>query len=104
MTKCQSPISEAIFEMASDLHEAGAISDIEVARYEASCIAPVPTYTSEMVQSLRSRLNITQYVFASVLNTSASTVQKWETGAKKPSKPSCKLLHLLETKGLQALI
>ena len=39
-----------------------------------------------------------------VLNTSLSTVQKWEIGDKKPSGPSLKLLNLIERKGLEALI
>jgi len=43
-------------------------------------------------------------VFAAVLNTSLSTVQKWEVGDKKPSGPSLKLLNLIERKGLEAII
>jgi len=38
------------------------------------------------------------------LNTSVSTIQKWELGDKKPSGPSLKLLNLLERKGLHAVI
>lgn len=43
-------------------------------------------------------------MFAAVLNTSLSTVQKWEVGDKKPSGPSLKMLNLIERKGLQAVI
>jgi putative transcriptional regulator len=39
-----------------------------------------------------------------VLNTSVSTVQKWESGDKKPSGPSLKLLNLIERKGLETVI
>jgi putative transcriptional regulator len=42
-------------------------------------------------------------VFAAYLNTSRSTVQKWEQGQKKPNGPSLKLLNLIEQKGLEAL-
>jgi len=35
---------------------------------------------------------MSQAVFAAVLNTSVSTVQKWEIGEKRPSGPSLKLL------------
>ena len=31
-------------------------------------------------------------------------VQQWEQWAKKPGGPSCKLLHLLDRKGLSALL
>lgn len=47
---------------------------------------------------------MSQAVFAAVLNTSLSTVQKWEVGDKKPSGPSLKMLNLIERKGLQAVI
>jgi putative transcriptional regulator len=42
-------------------------------------------------------------VFAAYLNTSLSTVQKWERGQKKPNGPSLKLLNLVERKGLEVL-
>jgi hypothetical protein len=42
-------------------------------------------------------------VFAAVLNTSVSTVQKWEIGEKRPSGPSLKLLNVIERKGIKAL-
>ncbi len=41
---------------------------------------------------------------ASVLNTSVSTVRKWEQGDKQPSGPSLKLLDLLDRKGLEAVL
>jgi putative transcriptional regulator len=43
-------------------------------------------------------------VLAAVLNTSLSTVQKWEIGEKHPSGSSLKLLNLLERKGLEAVL
>jgi putative transcriptional regulator len=45
-----------------------------------------------------------QTVLAAVLNTSPSTVKKWEVGDKKPSGPSRKLLNLIERKGLEAVL
>jgi len=41
---------------------------------------------------------------AAVLNTSLSTVRKWEIGEKHPSGPSLKLLSLLDRKGLEAVL
>jgi len=46
---------------------------------------------------------MSQAVFAAVLNTSVSTVQKWEIGEKRPSGPSLKLLNVIERKGVEAL-
>ncbi len=56
------------------------------------------------IRSLREKAHVSQAVFAAVLNTSVSTVQKWEIGDKKPSGPSLKLLSLIERKGLEAVL
>lgn len=44
-----------------------------------------------------------QSVLAALLNTSASTVQKWEIGEKQPSGPCLKLLSILDQKGIESL-
>jgi putative transcriptional regulator len=49
------------------------------------------------------RARMSQAVFAAVLNTSVSTVQKWEIGEKRPSGPSLKLLDVIDRKGIEAL-
>jgi len=43
-------------------------------------------------------------VLAAVLNTSLSTVRKWEVGDKHPSGPSLKLLNLPDRKRLEAVL
>jgi putative transcriptional regulator len=45
-----------------------------------------------------------QSVFATLLNTSLSTIKKWKVSEKHPSGPSRKLLNILARKGLEALI
>jgi DNA-binding transcriptional regulator YiaG len=47
--------------------------------------------------------HVSQPVFARYLNTSASTVQKWESGAKRPSGMALKLLAVVEKHGLKVL-
>jgi putative transcriptional regulator len=47
--------------------------------------------------------HVSQPVFACYLNTSESTVEKWETGAKKPSGMALKLLNVVEKHGLEIL-
>jgi putative transcriptional regulator len=54
--------------------------------------------------ALREQVHVSQAVLAAVLNTRVSTVQKWESGDKKPSGPSLKLLNLIERRGLDAVI
>jgi putative transcriptional regulator len=68
------------------------------------CLEPIPKYDSKKIRKLRHQLHLSQSVLAAVLNTSISTVQKWEIGEKHPRGPSLKLLHLLERKGLEAVL
>jgi putative transcriptional regulator len=49
------------------------------------------------------RLRVSQPVVARYLNTSESTIEKWETGAKQPSGMALKLLSVVEKHGLEAL-
>jgi DNA-binding transcriptional regulator YiaG len=42
-------------------------------------------------------------IFARYLNTSESTIEKWETGAKKPSGMALKLLSIVRKHGLKML-
>ena len=97
-------ISEAIHEGAKDLHEAGVMNDVTLREFDALCLPPVKTYTPEQIKSIRQKTRASQTVFAAYLNTSPSTVQKWEVGGKKPNGPSLKLLNLVDKKGLEALI
>jgi putative transcriptional regulator len=46
---------------------------------------------------------VSQPVFARYLNTSASTVKKWESGEKQPSGMALKLLSIVRKHGLQIL-
>jgi putative transcriptional regulator len=39
-----------------------------------------------------------------VLNTSVSTVQKWEIGQKRPAGTALKLLHLVQKQGLESML
>jgi len=67
-------------------------------------VDPVPAYDSKKIRALRDHLQLRQAVLAAVLNTSLSTVRKWEVGDKHPSGPSLKLLNLLDRKGLEAIL
>jgi putative transcriptional regulator len=55
-------------------------------------------------KSPREQTRLSQSVFAAVLNTSLSTVQKWEAGDKKPGGASLKLLNLVARKGLEVVL
>src|SRR3546814_5141981 len=49
----------------------------------SSDLKPVREFDAQEVKALRARLQLSQVVLASVLNTSPSTVRKWEGGNKR---------------------
>jgi putative transcriptional regulator len=100
----KSRILDAVHETARDLHDLGFIDKRAMRRYDALCLEPIPAYSADEIRSLRERYRISQAVLATILNTSLSTVQKWEIGEKQPGGPSLKLLNILDRKGLDALI
>ncbi len=86
------------------LRSNGMITKRNLAGSNGLPVPPVPPFDAARIRALRERLNLSQAVLATVLNTSASTVRKWELGDKSPSGPSLKLLDLLERKGLTAVL
>ena len=103
-TKAKSRIFEAVHETATDLHRMGFIDKRKMNKFDVLCLDPIPAYDSKKIRALRDHLQLSQAVLAAVLNTSLSTVRKWEVGDKHPSGPSLKLLSLLDRKGLEAVL
>lgn len=102
--KARSRIFEAVHETARDLHRLGFIDKRKMRKFDVLCLDPIPEYDSVKIRALRDHLQLSQSVLAAVLNTSLSTVRKWEVGDKHPSGPSLKLLNLLDRKGLEAVL
>ncbi len=103
----KSRILAEVHEAARDLHKAGAINTLTMRRFDALCLPPVRHYKADDIRRIRTQANVSQPVFAAVLNVSKATVAAWERdrehGGKEPSGPALKLLDLVERKGLAAL-
>ncbi len=103
-TARNSRILDAAHDSAEDLHAMGFIDARRMKAYDALMPAAIKPFTVSRIRLLRQKLNISQTVFAALLNTSESTVKKWEAGDKSPSGPSLKLLDLAERKGMEVLL
>ena len=103
-TKPKSRLMDEMHETSRGLHAVGLISKRRMSEFDALCHLDVQEMAPQQIKSLREQAHVSQAVFAAVLNTSLSTVQKWEAGDKRPSGPSLKLLNLIERKGLEAVI
>jgi putative transcriptional regulator len=96
-------VLEAVHATARGLHKAGVMQAATMREFDVLCLPQVKNYTATQIRHIRERNKASQSVFAAYLNTSVSTVQKWERGEKKPHGPSLKLLSLVDSKGLRAL-
>jgi putative transcriptional regulator len=101
--KFKSDAFEAIHDAVSGMYRAGTIDKATMRDFDVSCLAAPPLIAPAEIKQLRERNKVSQPVFARYLNTSESTVEKWETGAKKPSGAALKLLSIVQKHGLQIL-
>lgn len=93
----------AIHESALALHGVGAIDKATLRKFDESCIAKTPTFEATQIKQIRERAKVSQPIFAMYLNTSESTIQKWEAGTKKPSGMALKLLDIVHKHGIGVL-
>jgi putative transcriptional regulator len=85
-------------EEAVEHHEgrlSARVDRVEITARRAT-VTPPPRYTAARIRSLRTRLGLSQPVFAGMLNVSGSTVRAWEQGARAPEGPSLRLLEIAE--------
>ena len=101
--KFKSDAFEAIHSSASALFTIGAIDKATMRHFDTSCLDAPSPLGPKQIKKLRLSNHVSQPVFAHYLNTSASTVEKWEAGAKRPSGAALKLLNVVQKHGLQIL-
>jgi putative transcriptional regulator len=101
--KFKSDAFEAIHSNASGMFRAGTIDKATMRHFDESCLVVLSEIKPAEIKQLREKNHVSQPVFARYLNTSESTVEKWETGAKKPSGMALKLLTVIQKHGLQIL-
>jgi putative transcriptional regulator len=102
-SKFKSDISEAIHSSAAMLHKVGALDKATMRDFDTRHLVVADKMEPAQIKRLREANNVSQPVFARYLNTSESTVEKWETGAKRPSGMALKLLTVVQKHGLKIL-
>ena len=101
--KFKSDAFEAIYSAAQGLQRAGTVDKATMRDFEESCLATPVAIAPQEIKRIREAVHVSQPVFARFLNTSESTVQKWEAGTKRPSSMALKLLAVVEKHGLKVL-
>lgn len=101
MRKRKSEILEAVHATAKGLHATGVMDQVTLREFDRLCLPRVKPLRPAEIKRIREDSHVSQAVFAALLNTSVSTVQKWEIGQKRPTGTALKLLHLVQKKGLE---
>ena len=94
---------EAIHSAVSGMYRAGTIDRETMRGFDEACLVMPNTLAPESIKEIREKQHVSQPVFARYLNTSESTIEKWETGAKRPSGMAIKLLMIVQKHGLKVL-
>jgi putative transcriptional regulator len=102
-SKYKSDAFKAIHSSATGMYRAGVIDKATMRRFDKSCLAVPAPLEPRSIKKIRESQHVSQPVFARYRNTSESTVEKWESGAKRPSGMALKLLDIVEKHGLKML-
>jgi putative transcriptional regulator len=103
-SKFRSAIAEAMHETARGMQRVGLIDKTTMREFDLSCLTNIEELAPQDITAIREKAGVSQAVFANVLNVTTSLVSKWERGEKHPSGASLKLLSLVKTKGLDAIL
>jgi putative transcriptional regulator len=90
-------IKNAIGETVQDMMNSGV--KVSFTKKELDLLGveiPKVQFTTDQIIAIRKQMNLSQTVFAKVLNVSASSIRQWEQGKRKPSGSTKILLELLE--------
>ncbi len=90
-------VKNAIGETVQDMMNSG--MKVSFTKKELDSLGvkiPKVQLTTDQIIAIRKQMNLSQTVFAEVLNVSASSIRQWEQGKRKPSGSTKILLELLE--------
>ena len=103
-TRYRSDALQSLHSAAKGLRAVGAIDKATMRRFDVACLTGVEELPPKAIRKIREGAQMSQAVFALALNVSTSLVSQWERGEKKPSGPSLKLLALVQSKGIEAIL
>ena len=92
-------LSKTLIETAKDL----GFPKITVEKLEALGIPEVKDLSARDIKKIRQKINVSQGVFAALLNVTSSTIHKWEQGTSRPQTSALRLLDIISAKGISVL-
>jgi putative transcriptional regulator len=104
-----SRLASELLETAHDMRAIGLISKAAhekiTMRHKADIPARVATpISAAKIKALRERANLSQAVFARLLNLTVGYVSQLERGAKRPTGATLALLNAIHRKGIEIIL
>jgi putative transcriptional regulator len=98
-------IDAALLELVHDGLLSKDLSDKITLRVlgKTGAVKPQPLKPEE-IRSLRERANMSQAVFARLLNVTTGYISQIERGIKRPTGPALAILSIIKRKGVQAIL
>jgi putative transcriptional regulator len=98
-----------LFATADGLFRAGLMKSADYEKITAKHvnlegIARVEPPSGREIVALREKANMSQAVFARVLNVGTSTLSQWEREEKRPRGAAARLLAVVKAKGVRAIL
>ena len=100
----ENSVKNMVLETIEGLYRTGTVTELTLKEVKILGLSEVKPYAPKSIARLRRKLKLSQAALARFINTSVRTVQKWEQGAKRPSGPALKLLHIIDEKGLSGVL
>ena len=90
-------IKKAIGETVQDMLNSGFETSFTKKEFDLLGITiPEVKLTTYQIKSIRKKMDLSQMVFAKLLNVSPSSIRQWEQGKRKPTGPTKILYELLD--------
>ena len=104
-----SRLTSELLETAQDMRAIGLISKAAhekiTMRHKADIPAgAVPPISAAKIKAMREKANLSQAVFARLLNLTVGYVSQLERGAKRPTGAALALLNVIQRKGIEAVL
>ena len=89
-------------ETTTNLTRIGAMDKQTLKQFKVFTLPPVYNLPSKQIRATHAREDVNEAVSAASLNTTVSTVQKWEIGKRLHSGPPLKLADSMMRNGVRA--
>ena len=103
-TRYRNDIAATIHAGVRGMHRLGLVDKKTMRAFDLRCLTLVEDLSGEEVLALRECEGVSQAVLARALNVTTNYVSQIERGARRPRGSTLKLLWLIKSKGLDAVL